>query len=161
KRGATLPRMEIAHAANVTELREGDLSQFRTPPHNAEAEQALLGAMLVNNTAHARVAEFLLPEHFADAVHGRIYAAIGKLVERGRMEGGFEPFSTTLASAIIMAETAFKRSGRTTGVSTGFTDLDKLLGGLHPSDLVVIGARPSMGKTSLGTNIAFNAARTY
>src|SRR5436190_6661378 len=77
--------MEIAHAANVTELREGDLSQYRTPPHNAEAEQALLGAMLVNNAAHARVAEFLLPEHFADAVHGRIYAAIGKLVERGQI----------------------------------------------------------------------------
>src|ERR1700730_2576213 len=77
--------MEIATAANVTELREGDLSQYRTPPHNAEAEQALLGAILVNNAAHARVAEFLLPEHFADAVHGRIYAAISKLVERGQV----------------------------------------------------------------------------
>jgi replicative DNA helicase len=252
--------MEIAHtatanSANVTPLREGDLAQYRSPPVNIEAEQALLGAMLVNNAAHSRVAEFLLPEHFADSVHGRIYAAIGKLIERGqvanpvtlknlfdqdgalaevggaaylvrlaasvitiinaedygrtihdlylrrqlialgedvvneahkhdldrsaeqqiesaekrlyelaengRMEGGPEPFSTTLANAIIMAEAAFKRSGRTTGVSTGFTDLDKLLGGLHASDLIIVAARPSMGKSSLGTNIAFNAARAF
>src|SRR5439155_19830421 len=78
--------MDPAHAPdNVTPLREGDLAHYRTPPHNAEAEQALLGAMLMNNSAHGRVAEFLLPEHFADAVHGRIYAAIGKLIERGQI----------------------------------------------------------------------------
>ena len=58
-----------------------------------------------------------------------------------------------------MAEAAFKRGGRTTGVSTGFTDLDKLLGGLHPSDLVMLAGRPSMGKTALATNIGFNAAK--
>ena len=55
------------------------------PPANTEAEQALLGAILVNNAAYHRVAEFLLPEHFANAVHGRIYAAIGKLIERGQI----------------------------------------------------------------------------
>lgn len=55
------------------------------PPTNIEAEQALLGAVLVNNAAYGRVAEFLLPEHFANAVHGRIYAAIGKLVDRGQL----------------------------------------------------------------------------
>src|SRR5215472_12350209 len=82
--------MEIAQTApppgaNVTPLREGDLTPYRSPPANIEAEQALLGAMLVNNAAHARVAEFLVPEHFADPVHGRIYAAIGKLVERGQV----------------------------------------------------------------------------
>src|SRR5689334_21236696 len=60
-----------------------------------------------------------------------------------------------------MAEAAFKRAGRTTGVSSGFTDLDKLLGGLHPSDLVILAGRPSMGKTALATNIAFNAAKAY
>jgi replicative DNA helicase len=247
--------MEIVHsAANVTALREGDLV-YRTPPHNSEAEQALLGAMLVNNAAHARVAEFLLPEHFADAVHGRIFAAISKLVERGQvanpvtlknlfdqdgalaeiggavylarlaasvvtiinaedygrtihdlflrrqlitlgedvvndahrhdldhaasaqietaekrlfelaesgqMDGGFQPFSSSLATAIVMAEAAFKRGGKTTGVSTGYTDLDKLLGGLHPSDLIILAARPSMGKSSLAMNIASNAARAY
>ena len=240
--------------SNVLPLREGDRT-YRTPPHNLEAEQALLGAILLNNATFHRVAEFLLAEHFAEGVHGRIYAAIAKLIERGQIanpvtlknlfdqdgalaeiggaqylarlatsvvtiinaedygrtiydlylrrqliaigedtvndaynhdldrlaaaqieqaekklfdlavngqhEGGFRAFTQALAEAITMAETAFKRSGRTTGVSTGFTDLDKLLGGLHPSDLVVLAGRPSMGKTALATNIGFNAAKAY
>ena len=60
-----------------------------------------------------------------------------------------------------MAEAAFKRSGKTVGVATGFVDLDQKLGGLHPSDLVILGGRPSMGKSALATNIAFNAAKAY
>ena len=71
--------------ANITLLRDGSETPFRTPPHNIEAEQALLGAILVNNAAYHRVAEFLLPEHFAEGVHGRIFAAIGKLIERGQI----------------------------------------------------------------------------
>src|SRR5690242_10950314 len=78
--------METAlSTGKVAMLREGDLAHYRTPPHNNEAEQALLGAILVNNNAYHRVSEFLLPEHFADAVHGRIYAAAGKLIERGQV----------------------------------------------------------------------------
>src|SRR3989440_6695722 len=69
----------------VTPLREPDLERSPQPPANIEAEQALLGAILINNTAHSRVAEFLMPEHFGNAVHGRIYAAIGRLVERGQI----------------------------------------------------------------------------
>jgi replicative DNA helicase len=60
-----------------------------------------------------------------------------------------------------MAEAAFKRGDRTVGVGTGFTDLDKKLGGLHPSDLIILAGRPGMGKTALATNIAFNAAKAY
>jgi len=240
--------------SKVTPLREGDAA-YRTPPANVEAEQALLGAILVNNAAFHRVHEFLKAEHFAEGVHGRIFAAIAKLVERGQIanpvtlknlfdqdgalaeiggaqylarlaasvvtiinaedygrtihdlhlrrqliaigedvvndafaydldraapqqieeaerrlfelattgefEGGFQPFKSSLAEAIAMAESAFKRSGSTTGVSTGFIDLDKLLGGLHPSDLVVIAGRPSMGKTAIATNIGFSAARSF
>ena len=246
--------MESAASSKVTPLREGDGS-YRSPPHNTEAEQALLGAILVNNAAFHRVSDFLLPEHFAEGVHGRIYAAIAKLIERGQIanpvtlknlfdqdgalaeiggaqylarlatlmvtiinaadygrqihdlylrrqlisigentvndayahdidrdarvqieqaekrlfdlattvqyEGSFRPFNQALTQAIVIAEAAFKRSGRTTGVSTGFTDLDKLLGGLHPSDLVVLAGRPAMGKTALATNIGFNAAKAY
>ena len=63
--------------------------------------------------------------------------------------------------AIDLAQAAFKRDGKTVGVATGFTDLDKKLGGLHPSDLVILAGRPSMGKTALATNIAFNAAKAY
>ena len=66
--------------------REGlfGLSQ-RLPPHNARAEQALLGALLANNKAYDRVSEFLSPEHFADALHGRIFQAIVRRVEAGQL----------------------------------------------------------------------------
>jgi replicative DNA helicase len=60
-----------------------------------------------------------------------------------------------------MAQAAFKRDGKTVGVATAFVDLDKKLGGLHPSDLVILAGRPSMGKTALATNIAFNAAKAW
>ncbi len=240
--------------SKVTPLREGDVG-YRSPPHNLEAEQALLAAILVNNSAYHKVAEFLRPEHFAQPVHGRIFAAIEKLIERGQIanpvtlanyfeqdnalqeiggaqylvrlaasvvtiinaedygrtiydcflrrqliaigedvvndafafdlernasqqietaeqhlfdlatsgqyEGGFQHFHEAMTEAVLMAEAAFKRSGKTTGVATGFTDLDKLLGGLHPSDLVIVAGRPSMGKTALATNIGFHAARNF
>src|SRR5438309_3701960 len=69
----------------ITPLREPDLERSPQPPANVEAEQALWGAILINNAAHGRVAEFLLPEHFGNAVHGRIYAAISRLIERGQI----------------------------------------------------------------------------
>ena len=75
--------MESTTTVRLLPLREPDLDRLRQPPANTEAEQALLGAMLINNAAYHRVAEFLLQEHFGNAVHGRIYAAIGKLIERG------------------------------------------------------------------------------
>lgn len=65
----------------VTALRSGAPATLA----NTGAEQAILGAMLINNAAHGRVSDFLLPEHFANAVHGRIYAAIGKLIDRGQV----------------------------------------------------------------------------
>jgi replicative DNA helicase len=241
--------------SRVTPLREPNPELLRTPPYNTEAEQALLGAMLINNTAYLRVSEFLQREHFGNAVHGRIFAAIGKLLERGQIanpvtlknlfdqdgalteiggaqylarlagaaatiinvedygravhdlylrrelitlgedvvndafkqdlddpareqieraekklfdlatagqaERGFQVFGTALADAINNAEAAFKRSGKTVGLATGFVDLDRKLGGLHRSDLVILAGRPSMGKTSLATNIAFNTAKAY
>src|SRR5690606_17888769 len=71
---------------NVTLLRGKDGSTpTRTPPVNYDAEQALLGAVLANNLIFDRVNEFLRPEHFADPLHGRIFAAIGKLIERGQI----------------------------------------------------------------------------
>jgi replicative DNA helicase len=228
---------------------------FRTPPHNFEAEQALLGAVLLNNRAYEKVSEFLRPEHFADSTHGRIFGACGKLIERGQManpvtlktyfeqdgglaeiggtpylaqlanavvsiinaedygklihdlhlrreliamgedlvnqafapdldrtamdqigtaeaklydlattgqtEGGFEDFRSVLVGAVSAAEAAHKRGGKLSGVPTGLIDMDSKLGGLHESDLLILAGRPSMGKTSLATNIAFNAAYAY
>ena len=247
--------METTISARVTALREGDLERVPAPPANTEAEQALLGAMLLNNAAYGRVAEFLEAVHFANPVHGRIYAAIARLIDRGQIanpitlknlfdqdgalaelggaaylarlaaaavtiinaeaygrtihdlhlrrelitlgqdvvteayrhdlddpavtqieraeeklfalattgqaEGGFREFGAALTAAIKNAEAAFKRDGRTVGVATGFTDLDKKLGGLHPSDLVILAGRPSMGKSAMATNIAFHAAKAY
>ena len=63
--------------------------------------------------------------------------------------------------AIDMAEEAFKRDSQVTGVTTGLIDLDRKLGGLHPSDLLILAGRPSMGKTALATNIAFAAAKAH
>ena len=242
---------------NVAPLKEGNgpRSIYRTPPHNYEAEKALLGAILANNNAYDRVSDFLRAEHFADPMHGRIYAAMGKMIERGQiadivtlqnlfeqdgtlaevggprylaeiaasmvtvinaheygktihdlhlkrqlidlgetmvnrafspeveddasaqieeaeqslydlattgeMEGGFRDFASSIRSAVEMAEIAHKRDGHLSGVSTGFRDLDNLLGGLHSSDLIILAGRPSMGKTALATNIAFNAAYDF
>ncbi len=245
----------LSQPSNVTPLRGGEASAARVPPHNYEAEQALLGAILANNLAFDKVNEFLRPEHFADPLHGRVYEAAGKLIQRGQSanfltlknlfdqdpaltdvggaqylerlagaivtiinaedygravhdlflrrmlinlgeevvndafkhdldlaardqiekaeqqlyllaesgdtEARLVPLARAMERALKMAETAHKRSSHVTGVTTGLVDLDKRLGGLHPSDLVIIAGRPGMGKTALATNIAFNAAEAY
>lgn len=70
-------------------------------------------------------------------------------------------FETALTQAIHSAEIAYKRDSHVVGVTTGFTKVDEWMGGMHPSDLIIVAGRPSMGKTVFGTNIAFNAAKTY
>ncbi|MBN9352674.1 MAG: AAA family ATPase, partial [Hyphomicrobium denitrificans] len=229
---------------------------FRQPPHNLEAEQALLGAILVNNEALDRVSGFLSPDHFFDPLHGRIYETLAALIHAGKTatpitvktffenvepidatmtvpqylgrlaanattiinaaeygrtiydlatrrsliligedmvntaydaavdnaprtqieeaEGrlyslaeqnkygkGFETFKSALTTAIEMANSAFQRSGHLSGASTGLSDLDNKLGGLQRSDLIILAGRPSMGKTALATNIAYNVAKAY
>jgi len=224
----------------------------REAPHNVEAEQALIGAILVNNDAAARVSDFLRAEHFHLPVHQRIYEAASRLIERGqianpvtlrhlfegdqaladvggaqylgrlaaqavtvisvehygrliydlsqrrslieigedmvnraydasledpapqqieaaesrlyklaetgRSDRGFTALSLAMRNALNEAEAASKRDGQVSGVASLLRDLDDKLGGLHPSDLIILAARPAMGKTALATNIAFNAA---
>jgi replicative DNA helicase len=83
------------------------------------------------------------------------------LAEDGGAEGGFKPFDAPLRIALDMITQACKRDGHLSGATTGFFDMDKLLGGLHASDLIILAGRPGMGKTALATNIAFNAARAF
>jgi replicative DNA helicase len=73
--------------------------------------------------------------------------------------GGFVTFDCALTKAIMGAERAYRRSGSVSGLSTGFHDLDSKMGGLHPSDLLILAGRPGMGKTALATKIAYNAAK--
>jgi replicative DNA helicase len=228
---------------------------IRLAPHNIEAEQALLGAMLVNNDAFYRVSDFLDPIHFYEPIHRRIYEVMGEIIrmgkaatpvtvktflptdvkiadftvaqylarlaaeattiinaedygraiydlalrrsliligedmvniafdapvdmppksqiedaerrlfelaETGRYDTGFHGFEEALKNAIDMASAAYKRDGHLSGLATGLDDLDRRLGGLQPSDLVVLAGRPGMGKTALATNIAFNIARAW
>jgi replicative DNA helicase len=226
---------------------------LRLPPQNLEAEQALLGAILTNNRAHEKVAEFLAPEHFADPVHGRIFEAASRRIERGQIadavtlrgdlandpvleevggagylaqlvaasvsiinagdygraifdsylrrqlielgeevvnsafappagmggeeqieaaeqrlfdlatagvgERTFISFTGAATLAVNAANAAFQKTGHVSGIATGLADLDRKLGGLHPSDLVILAGRPGMGKSSLASAMAVGAAR--
>ncbi len=84
-----------------------------------------------------------------------------KLAESGEIRGGFATLRDSVLTAIEIAEIAYKSDGHVTGITTGLRDVDQKLGGLHPSDLLILAGRPSMGKTALATNIAFNAAKKY
>jgi replicative DNA helicase len=81
------------------------------------------------------------------------------LAEKGSFNSSLIKFDDAMKQTIEMASAAYKNEGGIVGVPTGLRDLDDKLGGLHQSDLVIIAGRPSMGKTSLATNIAFNAAK--
>ncbi|CAN5319798.1 replicative DNA helicase [soil metagenome] len=83
------------------------------------------------------------------------------LAESGTSSTGFQTFADALHGAVEMTAEAFSREGGLAGLSTGLIDIDGRLGGLHPSDLLILAGRPSMGKTALATNIAFNVARNY
>jgi replicative DNA helicase len=83
------------------------------------------------------------------------------LAETGSTSAGLIGFDVALTHAVEMAAEAYNRDGGLSGLSTGITDLDAKLGGLHPSDLIILASRPSMGKSSLCANIAFNVARRY
>ena len=224
-------------------------------PHNIEAEQALLGALLFDNAAFERLSDQLQPQHFYEPFHARLFAAIAdyilkgmlaepivlvdrfrndpaveelgglryladlvdrappagnapeygraiydlalrreliriggdisigaaspedglsardqieaaeqqlySLAEAGGASTGFVSLAEALRGSVNMAAEAFGRDGGLAGLSTGLIDLDQKLGGLHPSDLLILAGRPSMGKSALAVNIAFNVARNY
>jgi replicative DNA helicase len=87
--------------------------------------------------------------------------ALYAVAEASRFGEGALAFHEALTRTVKAAERAAARGGRISGVTSGFTDVDQRLGGLQPSDLLILAGRPGMGKTALGTNIAFHAARQY
>jgi replicative DNA helicase len=235
------------------ELQSGDATQgplYREAPCNIESEQAVLGALLINNGALEHIGDQLKAEHFYEPLHSRIFEAIQKFNSKGQIanpvtlrhyfdqdealadigggaylaklaasaitviniadysnmiydlalkrqlidvgegmvnnaylhkvdvpatnqiedaeqklftlssEGtgdrGFRAIRHSVLGAIKQAEQAFKNQGLV-GVTTGLLEMDKLLGGLQRSDLLILAGRPSMGKTALAVNVAYNA----
>ena len=84
-----------------------------------------------------------------------------QLAEQGKSDSGFVSFLKAVTGAVNVANAAYQREGKLSGISTGLADLDAKLGGLNNSDLLILAGRPSMGKTSLATNIAYNIAKSY
>ncbi|WP_373944455.1 replicative DNA helicase [Paracoccus marcusii] len=84
-----------------------------------------------------------------------------KLGEAGVAERGFQSFLKAVTGAVQVANAAYQRDGKLSGISTGLIDLDGKMGGLNNSDLIILAGRPSMGKTALATNIAFNIAKSH
>jgi replicative DNA helicase len=232
-----------------------DQDVIRQLPYDVDIEQALLGAILIDNYALERVSTLLKPDHFYDPLHQRLFDAIERMwakghavtpltlkatmeqdaglaevggqayllslaraapaipnvkdyariladlamrrelirigedivntayeapidfapasqideaekalyrvAEKSRFGEGPVGFDVALSQAVQLAEQALARGGHISGVPSGFTDLDSLLGGLHASDLVIVAGRPGMGKTALATNMAFHAARLW
>src|SRR6185436_14780652 len=241
--------------STVRKLPEPAAPPYRIAPHNLEAEQALLGAILVNNDAFYRVSDFLEPAHFFEPLHQQLYELAGNLIragkiaspitlktflpsdvdigglnasqylarlaaeattvinaedygrtiydlatrraliiigeemvnvaydapvdlapsaqiedaerrlyeiaESGRYDGGFRAFATALTTAVDMAARAYQRDGKLSGLATGLGDVDRMMGGLQHSDLVILAGRPGMGKTALSTNVAYNIAKAW
>lgn len=106
-------------------------------------------------------AQRLGPEAKVSEVIDAIEAKIFAIAERGSSSIGSSTFSDAVMSTMSIVEKAYQSGGALVGLSTGFKSIDYKLGGLHPSDLIILAGRPSMGKTALATNIAFSIARAF
>lgn len=94
------------------------------------------------------------PQHLIEKAEQKLF----NLASQGLSDGGFEGLSTSLNEAIRRIEIARKLGNEVNGIATGYVELDQFLGGMQNSDLLILAARPSMGKTSLAINIALNSA---
>ena len=230
------------------------LAAARKMPHNLPAEQNLLGALLIDNDIMEKIDDRLRAEHFYDPLHGRIFATMMRMIDRGQLANpvtlksffsgtddgpdgaiedylgeladgvislaqsadyavtiyeahlrrelirigddviedaihpdvdlsatkqietaeaklfqlaesgeagaGLRNFESVTAAAVNMAAIARKSDGGLSGVSTGLTDLNAKMGGLHRSDLIILAGRPGMGKSALAATMAFHSATT-
>ena len=90
------------------------------------------------------------PEDLIEEAEKNLY----QISEKGTSQNQIQTFQTSVEEAIELAKKAFEKDSSVVGISSDFTDLDAKLGGFHPSDLIIIAGRPSMGKTSLATNLS-------
>ncbi len=226
-------------------------TKYEELPNNIEAEQSVLGSLLVSNEIYDEISPYIKSNNFFDPLHQKIFSAIEKLIfsgmlanpitlknyfenekddlnipdylikitkfssssrqaieyskliydlfvkrelikvsenlsfnaksnnldkdgqdliedtektlfdlaEKGKFNSSLIKFDEAMKQTIEMASSAYKNEEGIVGVPSGLSELDNRLGGLHKSDLVIIAGRPSMGKTALATNIAFNAAK--
>ncbi|HIJ42562.1 MAG: replicative DNA helicase [Rhodospirillales bacterium] len=144
---------ELAASA-VSTINAGEYGRFIYDLH-LKRELIAFGEDVINQAYGGEVDETAVEQ--IEQAEQNLYS----IATKGEYEGGFEPFKDSLLKALGMAEVAHNRQGGLAGVTTGLVGLDKLLGGLHPSDLVILAGRPAMGKTALATNIAYNAAYSY
>ncbi len=151
--GGTNYLAELVGSA-VTIINSGEYGRIIYDLH-LKRELILLGEDIVNNAFDPGV-EVTATQQIEGAEQ-----YLYDLATQGNYEGGFQDFQKSVHEALNIAEVAHKREGALAGVSTGLKDLDQILGGLHKSDLLILAGRPSMGKTALATNIAFNAAYSH
>ncbi|RVU38465.1 replicative DNA helicase [Hwanghaeella grinnelliae] len=115
-----------------------------------------LGEMVVNEAYDLEDIDDSAEKQIERAEH-RLYT----LATTGEVDRGVATLKSAVEIALEAAEQAYQRDSHLVGVTTGFRDVDQMLGGLHRSDLLILAGRPSMGKTALATNMAFNAAKAY
>jgi len=125
--------------------------------HDAAVRRDLfqIGEDLANSALEASIDK--PPATLIEAAEKALY----RVAENSKYGEGPLDFSESLRRTVELAEKAQARGGRISGLPTGFTDIDSLLGGLQPSDLLIVAGRPGMGKTSLATNMAFHIARAF
>ena len=117
-------------------------------------ELVLISDKLSSDTLNAN-SEEINAENIIESTEKSLF----DLAERGSFSQSFLKFNQALDQTIQMATLAMQNDQGIVGIPTGLTDLDEKLGGLHKSDLIILAGRPSMGKTALATNIAYNAAQ--
>jgi len=115
--------------------------------------------VLISNKLSSDTINASTEEQNAESIIEDTEKSLFDLAERGSFSRSFLKFNQALDQTIQMATQAMQNDQGIVGVPTGLTDLDEKLGGLHKSDLIIIAGRPSMGKTALATNIAYNAAQ--
>ena len=131
-----------------------DIKEVALHIHDISLKRRLIeiGETIVNGAFKADN-ELAATEQIEQAEHD-----LFTLTTAGEINRGFSAILNPLKEALGMTENAMKRTKHVVGITTGFIDMDNMLGGLNKSDLLILAARPSMGKTALAVNIAYNAA---